>query len=44
MKRAGMKPGEFVDIGSGKVHYLLEGPEDGELIVMFHGFGVFSYV
>ena len=44
IRKAGMTPGQFVELSNGRTHYLLEGPEDGPLIVFFHGFGVFSYV
>ena len=36
--------GTFVELSRGKTHYHLSGPEDGPLVVLCHGFGVFSYV
>lgn len=33
-------PGLFIDLPSGRVHYLLQGPESGELMVFIHGGGV----
>ena len=31
-------PGSFIKLRMGYVHYQLEGPETGELIVLVHGF------
>jgi pimeloyl-ACP methyl ester carboxylesterase len=31
-------PGEFIELSDGIVHYELAGPEDGEFIVLVHGF------
>lgn len=37
-------PGEFLTLPGGEVHYLLQGPETGPLVVLVHGFSVPSYV
>lgn len=34
----------FIDLPMGTVHYRLEGPSDGPLIVLVHGFSVASFV
>lgn len=34
----------FIELSQGKVHYHLEGPEDGQLIVLVHGFSTPSFV
>ena len=44
MKEAGFEPGTFVNLSRGRCHYILTGPADGELVVLFHGFGVYSFV
>lgn len=44
LQRLGFTPGKFLDLPSGKTHYLLVGPETGELIVLFHGFAIFTFV
>lgn len=36
--------GRFVQLDQGRVHYFLEGPEDGPLVILIHGFSVPSYV
>lgn len=41
--RAGL-PGKFVELEDGVVHYELLGPEEGELVVLVHGFSVPYYV
>jgi len=35
---------EFVKLSEGYVHYELVGPDDGELVVLVHGFSVPSYI
>ncbi len=37
-------PGEFIKLSDGYVHYELSGPEDGEVVVLVHGFSVPYYV
>ena len=37
-------PGSFADLSDGKVHYRLEGPEDGPLIVMMHGYSTPNFI
>jgi len=37
-------PGEFVNLTDGKLHYLWQGPENGEVVVMVHGVSVPNYV
>lgn len=37
-------PGEFADLSAGKLHYRLEGPEDGPLIVLVHGFSTPNFI
>lgn len=37
-------PGEFVELSDGYVHYELVGPEDGEVVVLVHGFSAGSFV
>lgn len=34
----------FIDLPAGTVHYRLEGPADGPLIVLVHGFSIASFV
>lgn len=34
----------FIELSRGKVHYRLEGPEDGQLVVLIHGFSTPSFV
>jgi len=36
-------PGKFVKLSAGTTHYLLEGPEDGPVVVLVHGFSVPSF-
>jgi pimeloyl-ACP methyl ester carboxylesterase len=43
-KELGASHGQFAYLSQGRTHYRLEGPEDGQLIVLCHGFAVFSYV
>jgi pimeloyl-ACP methyl ester carboxylesterase len=33
-------PGKFINLSQGKVHYLLDGPQDSEVIIFVHGGGV----
>ena len=33
-------PGKFIELSSGVTHYDIEGDEDGEVIVLVHGFSV----
>lgn len=35
---------DFVELTEGYVHYELKGPDDGELVVLVHGFSVPSYI
>ncbi len=35
---------EFVELSDGYVHYDLQGPQEGELVVLVHGFSVPSYI
>ncbi|MEO1043626.1 MAG: alpha/beta hydrolase [Pseudomonadota bacterium] len=37
-------PGSFADLDDGKLHYRLEGPEDGPLVVLVHGFSTPSFI
>jgi hypothetical protein len=32
----GLTPGQFAALSHGKTHYILLGPEDGPLVVLFH--------
>ena len=41
--RAGL-PGKFIQLEDGVVHYELLGPEDGDLVVLVHGFSVPYFV
>jgi pimeloyl-ACP methyl ester carboxylesterase len=34
----------FVQLAEGMIHYELSGPEDGEIVVLVHGFSVPSYI
>jgi pimeloyl-ACP methyl ester carboxylesterase len=34
----------FIKLADGMIHYELSGPEDGELVVLVHGFSVPSYI
>jgi len=36
-------PGQLLDLPGGKTHYLLEGPSDGQPVVLVHGLSVPSY-
>ncbi len=40
----GKAPGEFIELGDGKVHYQWHGPEDGDVTVLVHGFSTPSFV
>ncbi|MFQ5479302.1 MAG: alpha/beta fold hydrolase [Candidatus Binatia bacterium] len=42
-QRAGLA-GEFVQLSDGVVHYTLEGPVDGEVVVLVHGFATPAFV
>jgi pimeloyl-ACP methyl ester carboxylesterase len=33
-----MLPGEFIQLSDGFTHYELDGPEEGDVIVLVHGF------
>jgi len=37
-------PGAFAELSDGTIHYRLEGPEDGPLIVMVHGYSTPNFV
>jgi pimeloyl-ACP methyl ester carboxylesterase len=37
-------PGRFITLRQGQVHYRIEGPANGEPVVLVHGFSVPSYV
>lgn len=37
-------PGQFLKVTDGTLHYLVEGPEDGETVVMVHGFSTPSFI
>ena len=37
-------PGQFVDLSHGKVHFSWHGPQDGQLVVLVHGFSTPSFV
>ncbi|GAB5457050.1 MAG: alpha/beta fold hydrolase [Henriciella sp.] len=37
-------PGEFIELTDGKLHYRWDGPEDGSVIVMVHGYVTPHYV
>lgn len=37
-------PGAFVKLSDGKVHYRLEGPETGPLVVLVHGFSTPNFI
>jgi hypothetical protein len=37
-------PGAFLEVSGGTLHYLVEGPEDGEIVVMVHGFSTPSFI
>lgn len=37
-------PGEFIQLTDGVVHYELDGPEDGEVVVLVHGFSAPSFI
>jgi alpha-beta hydrolase superfamily lysophospholipase len=39
----GANPGSFVHLSAGRTHYSLQGPAHGQLVVLCHGFGVFSF-
>ena len=40
----GSLPGEFIALSDGYVHYDLAGPEDGEVVVLVHGFSAGAFV
>ena len=37
-------PGAFLEVSGGTLHYLVQGPEDGEIVVMVHGFSTPSFI
>lgn len=37
-------PGAFAELSDGKIHYRLEGPEDGPLVVLVHGFSTPNFI
>ena len=37
-------PGAFADLSDGKLHYRLEGPENGPLVVLVHGFSTPNFI
>jgi len=37
-------PGAFAELTDGQVHYRLEGPEDGPLVVLVHGFSTPNFI
>jgi len=37
-------PGQFLEVTDGTLHYRVEGPEDGETVVMVHGFSTPSFI
>lgn len=37
-------PGAFIELSAGEVHYRWDGPEDGPVIVMVHGFATPNFV
>ena len=37
-------PGAFLEVSDGTLHYLVQGPEDGEIVVMVHGFSTPSFI
>ena len=37
-------PGAFIELSDGKIHYRLEGPEDGPLVVLVHGFSTPNFI
>ena len=37
-------PGQFAELSDGQIHYLREGPEDGPLIVMMHGYSTPHFI
>ena len=37
-------PGDFIRLHDGMVHYELKGPQDGQLVVLVHGFSVPYYI
>ena len=37
-------PGNFIELSDGQIHYRLEGPEDGPLIVLVHGFSTPNFI
>jgi pimeloyl-ACP methyl ester carboxylesterase len=38
------QPGSFIRLPQGRVHYELDGPEDGTLVVLVHGFSIPYYL
>lgn len=36
-------PGQFIRLTDGVTHYQLDGPQDGQVVVLVHGFSVASY-
>ncbi len=37
-------PGAFAQLSDGQIHYRLEGPEDGPLVVLVHGFSTPNFI
>ncbi|NQY96709.1 MAG: alpha/beta hydrolase [Henriciella sp.] len=37
-------PGAFAELSDGQIHYRLEGPEDGPLVVLVHGFSTPNFI
>ena len=37
-------PGSFAELSAGHIHYRLEGPEDGSLVVLVHGFSTPNFI
>lgn len=37
-------PGAFADLSNGKLHYRLEGPESGALVILVHGFSTPNFI
>lgn len=37
-------PGGFAELSDGQIHYRLEGPEDGPLVVLVHGFSTPNFI
>lgn len=43
-ERARLAPGNTVRLSDGDIHYILRGPEDGQVVVLAHGFGVPHFI